>query len=127
MECQTSEVIEAFGELIKLSLLEIERCPWIADQNYESFLIELTSEIKEVQEAANKSERTSELGDLFRDALLVLLTAVRDEQADSLVKILHGITTKIKRRKPWLFSDEPITKARAEEIWDQVKAEEHAK
>ena len=114
-------IIEKFQELLDFTNLELERCPWIKELTFPQIMNELKSEVREIEEAKDPEELSSELGDLFRDVLLAIIVAHRDLGARPLEQVIGLIHEKIKRRKPWVLEGRTVTKEEAERIWDEVK------
>ncbi len=114
-------IIEKFQELLDFTNLELERCPWIKELTFPQIMNELKSEVREIEEAKDPEELSSELGDLFRDVLLAIIVAHRDLGARPLEQVIGLIHEKIKRRKPWVLEGRSVTKEEAERIWDEVK------
>ena len=114
-------IIEKFQELLDFTNLELERCPWIKELTFPQIMNELKSEVREIEEAKDPEELSSELGDLFRDVLLAIIVAHRDLGSRPLEQVIGLIHEKIKRRKPWVLEGRSVTKEEAERIWDEVK------
>lgn len=130
--------IEAFISLCELKRFLMIASPWAKTRNIHDWLIELRSEIDEVQEAIDKNqsknELASEISDVFSDALSVALQAEKDGVC-TLADVLRNVNAKLRRRKPWikksyeLYSrsdidyDKYIPSSIEEEnvIWDCVK------
>jgi MazG family protein len=128
--------MKAFQELVRVmqTLRGESGCPWNRAQDFstlQSFLEEEAYEsFAALREMARHPGREAaqrlaeELGDL---SLQVVFLATVAEEAGwfTLSEVLTGITDKLKRRHPHVFSDaQAKTPAEVAELWERVKAEE---
>ncbi len=120
------DAIDSLVELFEFSLKELNQCPWMETKNTEDFLTELESEIREVRQTSTSETLADELGDMFRDALFALLTAVRDKRVAKLPTLFQHTLSKIRRRKPWVEEGRQVTIDEAVEIWERTKAKERS-
>ncbi|MFQ5667873.1 MAG: nucleoside triphosphate pyrophosphohydrolase [Candidatus Binatia bacterium] len=120
---------EAFVELVHI----MERlrgpggCPWDREQTRASikpYLIEEAYEVAEAIENNNIDELRAELGDLLLQVIFHTEMA-REEGLFTIEDVIHGITEKMIRRHPHVFSDTAV-KDSAEVLrnWARIKADE---
>ncbi len=102
-------------------------CPWDLEQTFETIAPYTLEEAYEVAEAiANDDMREleQELGDLL---LQVVYHARMAEEAGHFAfgDVVEAICSKMIRRHPHVFGDEPMTDARAQSAaWEEIKAQE---
>ena len=120
-----SDFLDLFQQLLSFTVKELELCPWMKSQTFTSMLDELQSELEEVKAASSSHALACELGDLFRDAVLLLSLAARDGLLSSSSLPLREILTKIRRRKPWVEQGQSVSFEEACRIWDEVKSQEN--
>ena len=120
---------EAFAELV--AIMERLRgpggCPWDREQTRESikhYLIEEAYEVAEAIEENDIDELRAELGDLLLQIVFHSEMA-REEGLFTIEDVIRGITEKMIRRHPHVFSDTDV-KDSAEVLrnWARIKAEE---
>ncbi len=120
---------EAFAELVRI----MERlrgpggCPWDREQTRESikpYVIEEAYEVAEAIEDNNIEELRAELGDLLLQIVFHSEMA-RAEGLFTIEEVIRGISEKMIRRHPHVFSDTEV-KDSAEVLrnWARIKAEE---
>ena len=102
-------------------------CPWDLAQTPQSLIPYVIEEAYEVVDAISSGDKKAiaeELGDLLLQ--VVLQTQIASEQDDfTLEDVAQGITDKLIRRHPHVFSDVEVNNA--EEVnhnWEQIKATE---
>lgn len=104
-----------------------EGCPWDRKQTLETikpYTLEETYELLEAIDSGDDAAITEELGDVLLQVVLDSQIAA-DEQRFSLVEVVQGITEKMIRRHPHVFSQESVESAEeVKGIWDRIKQEE---
>ena len=118
--------ISALVQLIK-DLRGPNGCPWDKEQDHASlapYAIEETFEMVEAIESKNDTEICEELGDVLFQ--VVLHSALAEErQAFDFSNVVQGISEKIVRRHPHVFSDVKVQNT--DEVlknWETIKAAE---
>lgn len=102
-------------------------CPWDLAQTPQTLIPYIIEEAYEVVDAINSQDQSAiaeELGDLLLQVVLQAQIASEYGHFD-LAEIAQGITDKLVRRHPHVFSDLEVNNA--EEVsqnWEQIKAEE---
>ena len=118
------DLVEQFYKDIKRSR---EACPWAKGQSLENFFGELKKEIDEAQLAIDKNDMANlkeELGDIFWDALFMMVIA-EDEKGFDIKEMIENAHKKLLRRKPHVFgSAKAETKEEAVRLWDEAKKRE---
>jgi uncharacterized protein YabN with tetrapyrrole methylase and pyrophosphatase domain len=113
-----------FEKLLDLIKLSLDKCPWVKEQNIESYAKELLSEAKEVNEAIKNKDDSNlaeELGDLFWDITVAIHILERDKKIKT-SDVLKRINEKITRRKPHIFDNsKQYTLEEVSETWQKVK------
>jgi MazG family protein len=102
-------------------------CPWDREQDERSIVphtVEEAYELADAARAGDDEKLRDELGDvLFQVYFLALLLEERD--AGSLEAVAEGMTAKLIRRHPHVFSDAEADSAdRVLRQWDSIKREE---
>jgi nucleoside triphosphate diphosphatase len=120
---------EAFAELVRIMerLRAPGGCPWDREQTRESikpYLIEEAYEVAEAIEDNNIDELRTELGDLLLQIVFHSEMA-REEGLFTVEDVVRGISEKMIRRHPHVFSDTEV-KDSGEVLrnWARIKAEE---
>ncbi len=112
-----------FEELHQMVKLDRKNSAWSKERTLHEKAQELEKEVKELIEAIGKEDDENikeELGDVFWDLLITIVAAEEIHNIDS-NKIFESITTKIKRRKPWIFEDNNITAEEEVRRWKEIK------
>jgi XTP/dITP diphosphohydrolase len=101
-------------------------CPWDAEQTHESLLAYLLEEAYEVVDAVGSGDLShlqEELGDLLLQVVFhARIAQEHPEGAFSIDDVARGITDKLVRRHPHVFSD--VEAATADDVarnWDDIK------
>lgn len=102
-------------------------CPWDLAQTPQTlipYVIEEAYEVVDALQQGNQDAIAEELGDLLLQ--VVLQAQIASEQNDfSLEDIATGITEKLIRRHPHVFSDLKVNSAaEVNQNWEQIKAQE---
>ncbi len=105
-----------------------EGCTWDREQTLETLTPYVQEEMHELLEAvAGKSEPNicEEMGDLLF-LLVFMITIAEEEGRFRFEDIARGIITKMIRRHPHVFTDQPVDldPAQANEQWEAIKREE---
>jgi MazG family protein len=123
------DAAEAFAELVRIMerLRAPGGCPWDREQTRESikpYVIEEAYEVAEAIEDNNIDELRTELGDLLLQIVFHSEMA-REEGLFTIEDVVRGISEKMVRRHPHVFSDTAV-KDSAEVLrnWARIKAEE---
>ncbi|GAX42982.1 MazG family protein [Tolypothrix sp. NIES-4075] len=131
---RNAETLTALQELIDVvaKLRNPEGgCPWDLAQTPETltpYVIEEAYEVVDAIKSGDKNAIAEELGDLLLQVVLQAQIASEYQQF-SLKEIAQGISQKLIRRHPHVFSDDVETRhvASIDEVrqnWEQIKAEE---
>jgi tetrapyrrole methylase family protein/MazG family protein len=122
-------VAEAFAELVRIMerLRAPGGCPWDREQTHASikpYVIEEAYEVAEAIEENNIDELRAELGDLLLQVVFHSEMA-REEGVFTVEDVIRGISEKMIRRHPHVFSDTEV-KDSAEVLrnWARIKADE---
>jgi MazG family protein len=106
-------------------------CPWDLQQNHASlrrYMVEEAYEAVEVMGEGKPTELCEELGDVLLQVVLNAQVAL-DEQSFSIVDVIKGINSKMRRRHPHVFAPGAEGGATVQSVhakWDQIKAAEKA-
>ncbi|MGL5083667.1 MAG: nucleoside triphosphate pyrophosphohydrolase [Microcoleaceae cyanobacterium] len=105
-------------------------CPWDLAQTPQTLIPYVIEEAYEVVDAINSGDQNAiaeELGDLLLQVVLQAEIASESQQF-SLQEIAQGITEKLIRRHPHVFSDAKVeTVEQVRETWEHIKAQEQGK
>lgn len=99
-------------------------CPWDKEQTHQTlapYAIEEVHELVEALEASDSDHICEELGDVLFQVVLHSQLAAEKKQF-SMSDVIFGIASKIVRRHPHVFANEPVTGI--EEVfknWDEIK------
>ncbi len=118
-----------FEELYRLMQRDRKRSPWSHANTLEDRYKELASEVEEIREAIEKEDREN-LGEELGDALLdILFLMVMGEEQGwfSRDQVIEGAIAKIRRRKPWIFSEEELSIEEEHRRWQEAKRLEKQK
>lgn len=117
---------DTFEKMVALMKINRAKCPWVKEKDLGEYSRQLEGEVQEVKQALNKKDYDNlkeEFGDVFIDLLMLMIIA--EEQGICTVKECMNLgMEKIKRRKPWLLTNEKVTKEEAMRIWKEVKQHE---
>lgn len=107
-----------------------EGCPWDREQTFvsmEKYLRNESEEVFEAVKAQDASNLCEELGDVLLQVLLYSQIAA-DEGLFTLSDVIDGISRKMIRRHPHVFSD-VVLSSREEGIamWEEIKRREKEK
>lgn len=102
-------------------------CPWDLAQTPQTlipYVIEEAYEVVDAIQSGDKDAIAEELGDLLLQ--VVLQTQIASEKNDfTLEEVATGITEKLIRRHPHVFSDVKVNNAaEVNQNWEQIKAQE---
>lgn len=123
------EVSGAFEEFVDIvaKLRAPEGCPWDREQTHETLKKYFLEETQEVAEAIDKQDDENlceELGDVLLQILLHAQIASETDRFD-ITDVIHGISSKMIRRHPWVFGDMKVaTPEEGEALWEQIKEKE---
>ncbi|GAA3658897.1 hypothetical protein GCM10022237_18630 [Nocardioides ginsengisoli] len=124
---------DAVAEFVAVMRRLRAECPWKQEQTHRSlvrYLLEETYETVDAIDAGEASGDWSHLAEELGDVLLqvVFHAVIAEERGDfSLDDVARGITAKMRRRNPHVFSDESDDALTAEEVdarWQRIKAAE---
>lgn len=125
---KTLNTFEALNQLI-LDLRGPEGCPWDKEQTHQSlapYAVEEASELAEAIESRNDAHICEELGDVLFQVVLHAAMA-KERGAFDISNVIQGISEKLVRRHPHVFSDVKVTgPAQVIENWDEIKKQEKA-
>jgi XTP/dITP diphosphohydrolase len=129
-ENQSQTVLEAVNHLIEVvAQLRSPQggCPWDLQQTPQTLIPYIIEEAYEVVDAIKKNDQTQiveELGDLLLQILFQAQIAT-EKQHFSLKEIAQGITEKMIRRHPHVFSDMEVENVdQIHQNWEKIKAKE---
>lgn len=126
---KTEKVIfmkEKLLELYELLKLDRKRSSWSRKNSLEERCDELSKEVEEIKEALEKNDDENfkeEVGDVIWD-LFSLIIIAEEEELLTMKEVVQNTIEKIKRRKPWLFTDEVLTADEERKRWEEIKAAE---
>jgi len=104
-------------------------CPWDLEQNFATIAPYTLEEAYEVADAVARGDRAGlkdELGDLLLQVVYHARMA-EEEGAFDFGDVVAGITEKLIRRHPHVFSDKQgLTPEAVSGLWERIKAEEKA-
>jgi len=127
---QVSATLDALQQLIDI-VAQLRSpdggCPWDLAQTQQTltpYVIEEAYEVVEAISSGNQKEVAEELGDLLLQVILQAQIAT-EENKFSLKEVVEGISQKLIRRHPHVFSDvEATSVSQVKQNWEQIKAEE---
>jgi XTP/dITP diphosphohydrolase len=129
-ENQSQAVLDAINHLIEVvAQLRSPQggCPWDLQQTPQTLIPYIIEEAYEVVDAIKKNDQTQiveELGDLLLQILFQAQIAT-EKQHFSLKEIAQGITEKMIRRHPHVFSDMEVENVdQIHQNWEKIKAKE---
>ena len=99
---------ERFAELYDILKLDRKNSAWSRQDTFRHRHKELESEVFEIKMSLEKEDMKNfkeELGDSLLD-LLFLMVIAEEKELFTAKDVIEGVITKIKRRKPWIFSGE---------------------
>lgn len=103
-------------------------CPWDAEQTHASlarYLLEETYEALEAMDSGDVVSLKEELGDLLLQVVFHARIAQEQEPNFTLDEIAQGVSDKLVRRHPHVFTDLVVTSQdELEENWAAIKAQE---
>lgn len=115
-----------FVELYEILKLDRRNSPWSKNNTFHSRFKELESEIEEIRNALNNEDYINlkeELGDAILD--LVFLSVIAEEKKlFTLDDVLNNTIRKLRRRKPWIFTNEKVTVEEEHKRWEEAKKKE---
>ncbi|MBF0358070.1 MAG: nucleoside triphosphate pyrophosphohydrolase [Magnetococcales bacterium] len=123
--------VEAMLELAQVMarLRSEDGCPWDRKQTWHSLIpytIEEAYEVVEAAESGNPTSLKDELGDLLFHVVFYSRIAEENGLFD-IADVITGITEKMVRRHPHVFSDKSGTVKNADEVpglWEEIKRQE---
>ncbi|MBR9676271.1 hypothetical protein GOV05_04640 [Candidatus Woesearchaeota archaeon] len=118
--------MKSLHDLVEAGRLSISFSPWIKEQTTKRYSEELINEIEELKQGIENNDLKNikeEIGDVFWDALVLLLIAEKEYGFDA-EEPLNQILEKMKRRKPHVFEKRLASIEEEREVWHRVKAEE---
>jgi len=132
MVAEAAVVTNAIGKLLDVMsrLRDPEHgCPWDLQQNFKSivpFTVEETYELADAIEAENFEQIREELGDVLFQVVFYAQLASEQNRFD-FDEVVAGITDKLVRRHPHVFSNNSETatsEAEVKENWERFKQSE---
>lgn len=121
---------EKFQDLVDIIYRLRKECPWDREQTNDSIKAATIEEAYEVVQAIDDKDYTElkkELGDLLLH--VVFHTVIAEESNHfTLPDVIDGITEKLIRRHPHIFSDTKVDNANdVKQNWEQIKLQEGRK
>ncbi len=117
---------DSFEELYRSLMLDRQNSEWSREHTLSDRAEELLGEVKEVKLALENEDYDNlreELGDALWDLMFMIVIA--EEKNLFLGKdVIEEALAKLRRRKPWIFTGEKVTKAEESRIWNDVKQKE---
>lgn len=123
------EKIQAFGRLLDIMDELREKCPWNAEQTFDSIRRLTEEEVYELSDAILSGDRTAtakEIGDLMYH-LVFYARMGQEEEAFDIADSINKVCDKMVFRHPHVFGPEAGKATSAKEIadtWELVKAKE---
>ena len=122
---KTKESFQNLYDVIR-KLRSPEGCPWDREQTPETMTGDLLEEVYETIEAIKEKDDPhlmEELGDVFLIATMISYMK-QQENSFSISDVLDGITEKLIRRHPHVFSDSDASNStEVLEQWEKIKVE----
>ena len=115
-----------FKELIELMDKNLKKCPFVREKNIETYKKNIIEEANEVMESIEKKDYKNlkeELGDLLWDVITLAHIAEKEGHFKA-SEIMRSSIEKMKRRKPFLLTDEDVNHEEATKIWLEAKERE---
>lgn len=117
---------KSLREFYKLLKLKREKCPWSKELDFEQTLKLLEGEIREARaEIGNLPALSEEIGDVFWNTMVLVF--LLEEEGVDFSEVIEKCSEKLKRRSPYIFEKELVTKEQAINIWNKVKEEKESK
>jgi tetrapyrrole methylase family protein/MazG family protein len=122
-------IAQQFSRLVEImaQLRSPEGCPWDREQTHQSlrqYLLEETYEVLEAIDGQNDDELRKELGDLLLQVIFHARIASEAGRFD-ISEVIAGITEKLIRRHPHVFSDTKVSSAAEQSaLWEKLKKAE---
>lgn len=105
-------------------------CPWDLEQSFATiapYTLEEAYEVADAIERNDLGDLEDELGDLLLQVVFHARMA-QEQGAFDFGDVVEAITTKLIRRHPHVFGDNPVQNAQAVKgLWEEIKAEEKQK
>ena len=121
--------LDSFIELYELLKRDRRVSPWSRQNTLSSRFNELKKEIEELGEAIKVKDYDNimeEMGDVLLD--VIFLSIIMEEYTDYSIKdSIKSAVEKIKRRKPWIFSENNYTIEEELKMWNEAKSIENSK
>jgi MazG family protein len=121
------EKLEAFDRLLTIMDELRANCPWDKKQTLESLrhlTIEETFELSDSILEGDLKEIKKELGDIMLHMVFYAKIA-EEQQAFSLVDVLHGICDKLVHRHPHIYGDVSVEdEEQVKQNWEKIKLKE---
>lgn len=102
-------------------------CPWDSEQTHASlvkYLVEETYEVVDAIENGSTEDLIEELGDLLLQVVFHSRIGQEEVPSWNIVQVCDGITDKLVRRHPHVFSDLVISRDELDQRWESQKAAE---
>jgi uncharacterized protein YabN with tetrapyrrole methylase and pyrophosphatase domain len=104
-----------------------KKCPWASEQKFDDILPYLEKEVIELKKARENKDMENtkeEMGDVLWDILFLGIIA-QEEFGIKIEDVITMSREKIRRRKPWVFSDMLVKDSKeALRLWDEAKLKE---
>lgn len=110
-------------DLLDIARLNRKNSAWSNERTFAEMCTELENELRELEEANDKQDIENineELGDVLWDLFNLFAIAEEKWGSDS-SRIEAKIVEKVKRRKPWIFTDEKPTADEEVRRWKEAK------
>jgi ATP diphosphatase len=121
--------LDSFIELYGLLKRDRKVSPWSRQNTLSSRFDELRKEIEELREAIKSKDYDNimeEIGDVLLD--VIFLSIILEENTNySIENSIKSAVGKIKRRKPWIFSEKNYTIEEEIKMWNEAKSIENSK
>lgn len=119
---------EKLEELLKIGKLLREKCPWDAEQDFDSIRYTLREEAYEVIDTIEEKDfvhMKEELGDLLFNIFFIAIMA-EEKRLFTLEDIVDNIIDKLIKRHPHVFGDVKVNSSEeALSNWEKIKKEEN--
>lgn len=118
--------MKLFEELNSIAILDRKNSAWSQQQNFSERAKMLQEEVEEMIGAIKNEDYQNlqeELGDIIWDALTIAAIA-EEKTLFTTQQVLSRVSAKIKRRKPWIFTNEKLGAEEESRRWKEAKKRE---
>lgn len=117
---------DSFQEFYEMLQLDRKNSAWSREGTLEFRTKEFAGEARELAEAVEKLDDENlkeELGDALWDLMFLFIMA-EEKGLFTAKAVIEGAMQKLRRRKPWIFTGEKVSKEEEVRRWIEAKKEE---